>query len=570
MATMTGARFLAETLHGYGVTHFFFMPVVIPEAMPEMERMGISRIMTHGEKAAAYMADGYARVRRGIGVCGAQSVGALNLAAGLQDAYLGCSPVVALTGRLPQIRQDRNAYQEVEHTGPFAAVTKYSMAVTAVDHFPRFLRQAIREATTATPRPTNLELWGIFGGEVMSGEADLEIVVEEPFTQIPPFRPAPELAPVLDAIKLLVEASRPIVVAGGGVTGSGAGQELVELSDRLQLPVITSLNAKETFPFDHPLAVGVSGQYSRACANRALAEADLVFFVGSHTGGQVTNDWRVPRAGTRVVQLDIDPAELGRSFPISVGMQCDARAGLRKMLAHCSGVESSELSRSRAGWIARVHQLVREWRDEVAPLAELRSAPHAAGTAVQGADPAASGRRHPRVRHRALGHLDRHHGGPDVAESILHPLCRIPGMGHSGGHRRQVRRRRPARRLLHRRRRCLVPHDGVGHGAPLWNPHGDADQQQRLTEPGEGSQRKDLWRAPAGIRSALEAHRRRLCKDRRVDGLLRNPGQQAERVGRRPGAGVGFEPTRRDRREDPHRGHRTEGLGRRLSASPPG
>ncbi len=370
MATMTGARFLAETLHGYGVTHFFFMPVVIPDAMPEMERMGISRIMTHGEKAAAYMADGYARVRRGIGVCGAQSVGALNLAAGLQDAYLACSPVVALTGRLPQVRQDRNAYQEVSHAGPFAAVTKYSMAVTAVDHFPRFLRQAIREAVTATPRPTHLDLWGIFGGEVMTGEADLEIVVEEPFTQIPPFRPEPELAPVLGAIELLVKARRPIVVAGGGVTVSGAGQELVELSDRLQLPVITSLNAKETFPFDHPLAVGVSGQYSRACANRALAEADLVFFVGSHTGGQVTNDWRIPRPGTQVIQLDIDPAELGRSFPISVGMQGDARAGLRKMLAHCSGVESSELSRSRAGWIARIHQLVREWRDEVAPIAD--------------------------------------------------------------------------------------------------------------------------------------------------------------------------------------------------------
>ena len=562
MATMTGARFLAETLHGYGVTHFFFMPVVIPEAMPEMERMGIARVMTHGEKAAAYMADGYARVRQGIGVCGAQSVGALNLAAGLQDAYLACSPVLALTGRLPQIRQDRNAYQEVDHTAPFTAVTKYSKAVTAVDHFPRFLRQAIREATTATPRPTNLELWGIFGGEVMSGEADLEIVVEEPFTRIPPFRPEPELPPVLDAIKLLVEAGRPIVVAGGGVTASGARRELVELSDRLQLPVITSLNAKETFPFDHPLAVGVSGQYSRTCANRALAEADLVFFVGSHTGGQVTNDWRIPRPGTRVVQLDIDPAELGRSFPISAGMQCDARAGLRKMLVHCKGIDSSDLSRSRAGWISRVHQLVREWRDEVAPMADSDLLPMRPerlckeltrllpDDAILVSDTGHSG-----IWTGTLVDLT----SPDQS---LHPLRRFVGMGHSGGHRRQVRRRRPARHLLHRRRRRLVPHDGVGHGAPLRHPNGDADQQQRLPEPGEGSQRKDLRRTPARFGPALEAHRRRLRKNRRVDGLLRDPGQQAERAGRRPGAGAGFRPSRRDRRQDPHRGHRSEGLGR--------
>ncbi len=187
MATMTGARFLAETLHGYGVTHFFFMPVVIPDAMPEMERMGISRIMTHGEKAAAYMADGYARVRRGIGVCGAQSVGALNLAAGLQDAYLACSPVVALTGRLPQVRQDRNAYQEVAHAGPFAAVTKYSMAVTAVDHFPPLSapsHSGVHDRNASSHSSGSV-------GDLRRGSDDRrgrpEIVVEEPFTRFHPF-----------------------------------------------------------------------------------------------------------------------------------------------------------------------------------------------------------------------------------------------------------------------------------------------------------------------------------------------------------------------------------------------
>src|SRR3990167_2362765 len=112
MPKMTGARFLAETLRGYGVTHFFFMPVIAAEAMPDFDRVGIASIMTHGEKAAAYMADGYARVSGHVGVCGSQSVGAVNLAAGLQDGYLGCSPMIALTGRLPQIQQQRHAYQE--------------------------------------------------------------------------------------------------------------------------------------------------------------------------------------------------------------------------------------------------------------------------------------------------------------------------------------------------------------------------------------------------------------------------------------------------------------------------
>ena len=102
------------------------MPVSVPEAMPELERVGLRPVMAHTEKGAAYMADGFARISGGAGVCGAQSVGALNLAAGLQDAYLACSPVLALTGRLPQIMQNRHAYQEVDHSAPFAAVTKFA------------------------------------------------------------------------------------------------------------------------------------------------------------------------------------------------------------------------------------------------------------------------------------------------------------------------------------------------------------------------------------------------------------------------------------------------------------
>ena len=103
MSKMTGARFLAETVHGYGITHVFFMPYIAPRALMEMEKLGIKRIQTHGEKAAAYMADAYARVNRRPSLCMAQSVGAVNLAAGLQDAYLACTPVVALTGRESQL-----------------------------------------------------------------------------------------------------------------------------------------------------------------------------------------------------------------------------------------------------------------------------------------------------------------------------------------------------------------------------------------------------------------------------------------------------------------------------------
>jgi len=112
---ITGARFIAETLKGYGVSHIFYVDAILRKTMVDLEELGIRRVITHSEKAAAYMADGYARVSHQPGVCMAQSVGAANLAAGLQDAYLGLSPVVALTGKKPPLFQYRNAYQEIAH-----------------------------------------------------------------------------------------------------------------------------------------------------------------------------------------------------------------------------------------------------------------------------------------------------------------------------------------------------------------------------------------------------------------------------------------------------------------------
>lgn len=369
MPRLTGGRFIAETVHGYGITHVFFMPVIAPRALMEMERLGIRRIMTHGEKSAAYMADAYARVRRGPGICMAQSVGAANLAAGLQDAYLACSPVIAITGRQTQINRHRHAYQEVDHVAPFDAVTKYNVLVDRPEQLPYFLRQAFREATTATPGPVHLDMAGFIGDVVANAEADLDVVAEESFAKLPPFRPEPEPGAVHRAIDLLASAERPIIVAGGGIIASDASAALRAFAEKLSIPVATSLNAKEAFPYDHPLAVGVCGLYSRECANRAVCEADLVFFVGSHTGGQVTNDWTVPPAGAHVIQLDVNPAEIGRSYPIRLGIQADAKAGLSRL------TDAATESVTRGTWTSRVRQLTSQWRERVAPFVHSDEVP---------------------------------------------------------------------------------------------------------------------------------------------------------------------------------------------------
>ena len=227
MPMMTGGRFMAETLDGYGVTHVFFVPVIIQRAMLEMEKLGIKRILTHGEKAAAYMADGYARASHKPGICAAQNVGAANLAAGLQDPFLAGSPVLAITGRKPRISQHRNSYQEVDHLRPFSAVTKYSVPVDTAEQLPFLLRQALREATSGAPGPVHLDLEGTSGNVVMEGEADLEVIIEENFTRVPAYRPEPEAEMVRAAAQALSAAHRPVIVAGGGVTASAATSRAV-------------------------------------------------------------------------------------------------------------------------------------------------------------------------------------------------------------------------------------------------------------------------------------------------------------------------------------------------------
>ena len=243
---MTGAECLAEMLKGYGVTHIFMVPAVLRRTFAELERRtSIARIHTHGEKSAAYMADGYARATGKPGICMAQVIGALNLAAGLRDAWLAHSPVIAFTGGRDPKTKFRKVYQEIDDIPAFEPVTKLNATIDDVARFPDMIRQAFRVAVSGCPGPVHLQFRGN-EGQVDAEEAELEPLVEPMFARIPPFRPEPERASILAALALLQEAERPVIIAGGGVRASGAAAELVDLAQALQIPVATSLNGKDT------------------------------------------------------------------------------------------------------------------------------------------------------------------------------------------------------------------------------------------------------------------------------------------------------------------------------------
>src|SRR5438045_4215718 len=304
---MTGAECLADMLKGYGVTHVFHVLAVLRKTFAGMEgRTGIKRLHVHGEKSAAYMADGYARASGKPGICMAQVIGALNLAAGLRDAWLAHSPVIAMTGGREPKTKFRKVYQEIDDMPAFEPVTKFNATIDDVTRFPDMVRQAFRVAVSGTPGPVHLQFRGN-EGQIDLDEAEMEPAVEAQFARVPPFRPAPDGESAAKALALLQLAEKPVIVAGGGVRASQAASALVALAELLQIPVATSLNGKDSIPASHPLSVGVVGTYSRESANRVVAAADLVCFVGTEAGGMTTQFWAVPKPGTAAMQIDIQP-----------------------------------------------------------------------------------------------------------------------------------------------------------------------------------------------------------------------------------------------------------------------
>ncbi|HXZ64254.1 MAG TPA: thiamine pyrophosphate-binding protein, partial [Streptosporangiaceae bacterium] len=326
---------IADMLRGYGVSHFFFVPVILPEAMKRMSSIGITPVMCHGEKAAAYMADGYARASGRVGVCGAQAIGSSNLAAGLRDPYMAWVPVVALSGVPSAATRHRNLYQDVDDHGAFESVTKWTGHVPDDSRFPDLLRQAFRTAASPACRPVHLEIAGATGA---TGDAPAagHGRAEARYGHAPSDRPQADPASVARALSVLAAAQRPVVLAGNGVARSGAAAAVREFAEAAGVPVVMSLNGMATLPYQHPLYHGVVGHYGADGANRVLLEADVVVVLGSSLGSMTTGNWTLIPEGAAIIQVDARGEEIGRNFPVEVPLVADVRAAAGQLAAGVS------------------------------------------------------------------------------------------------------------------------------------------------------------------------------------------------------------------------------------------
>ncbi|MEC7806332.1 MAG: thiamine pyrophosphate-binding protein [Pseudomonadota bacterium] len=371
MSKQIGAAVLADMLEAYGVTHIFFLPAILRRMLREIERRtSITRIHTRSEAGAAYMADGYARVTGRPGICMAQIVGALNLCAGLRDAHLAKSPVIALTGGREANHRDRWAYQEVDDLPAFTPYTKLNAAIDDPERLPDMIRQAFRAATTGCPGPVHLQLSGNSGQVIDNSEIQFDGVIEPQFGQIPPDRPQPDLEQIRKAVDRIALSERPVIVAGAGTKMSGAYDALNKLADSMQIPVATSLAAKDAINENNPLSVGVVGTYSRRSANQVVASADLVIFVGTRAGGMTTHFWTIPSKGTATIQIDIDPSVNGRNYPNEVSVVGDAKACLEKMSEMNVPVPSN-----RSKWLTEVKNICTSYKEDFSEVYNSKAVP---------------------------------------------------------------------------------------------------------------------------------------------------------------------------------------------------
>ena len=359
---MTGAQCLADMLKDYGVTHLFMVPASLRATFAEMERRtDIKRLHVHGEKAAAYMADGYARATGKPGLCMAQVIGALNLAAGLRDAWLAHSPVIAFTGGRDAATKFRKVYQEVDDVPAFEPVTKFNATVDDVARFPDMVRQAFRTAVSGTPGPVHLQFRGNEGQirPRRGGTGAVGGAAVRPRAAVPSRRPT--RASVLAALNHLQTAERPVIVAGGGVRASGAAAELVALAEALAIPVATSLNGKDSIPGNHPLAVGVVGTYSRESANRIVQPCRPRLL---HRHRDRRHDHPFLGGAADRHAGDPDRYRTGGARP----QLSAAGRGQRRRQGHAGQNARTDADRAsaakRKAWIAEVQTICAEWRQK--------------------------------------------------------------------------------------------------------------------------------------------------------------------------------------------------------------
>ena len=348
---LNGSQMVCESLLREGVEVIFGLPggAILPlyQTLPEYPQL--RHILVRHEQGAAHAADGYARVTGRPGVAWATSgPGATNLVTGIATAQMDSIPMVVIVGQVARAAIGSDAFQETDTTGISLPITKHNYLVMHASEIPRVVKEAFHIASTGRPGPVLIDI----PKDVQLEEAEFEY----PETvDLPGYKPTLEGHPaqIKRAAKLIAESQRPVILAGHGVIFSGAYDELRELAEKAQIPVITTLLGISSFPDTHVLCVGMPGMHGMAYASLAIEEADLLIALGMRFDDRITGRPSAFAVNSKKIHVDIDPSEIGKNIKVDVPIVGDLKRVLRKL--------NKELApNAHLDWLQRIDELKEE------------------------------------------------------------------------------------------------------------------------------------------------------------------------------------------------------------------
>ncbi len=354
---MSGADALLKALEGEGVEVVFGIPggASMPIYDPLVDRSPIRHILCRHEQGAGHAAEGYAWATGKVGVCMATSgPGATNLVTPLADAKMDSVPLVAITGQVPTPVVGNDAFQEADITGITMPVTKHNILVRDPAEIVETVREAFHIARTGRPGPVLIDL----PKDVLIAQTSY---VWPDSVKLPGYKPTTKgnQRQVVEAVKLIMKARRPVLYVGGGVIKADADKELYALATDGQLPVVTTLMARGAFPDSHELCLGMPGMHGNYTAVTSMQQADLLVALGARFDDRVTGKLAGFAPHAKVIHVDIDPAEIGKNRAVDVPIVGDCKDVIGKLAAELAKrQDDGEGVPDRGAWLRQLN----EWK----------------------------------------------------------------------------------------------------------------------------------------------------------------------------------------------------------------
>jgi len=330
MAKMTGKEMVIEALKREGIDLIFGFPGgAIIDVYDALEKDGsIKHVLVRHEQGAAHAADGYARATGKVGVCLVTSgPGATNTVTGIATASMDSVPIVVFTGQVPTALIGNDAFQEVDIVGITRPCTKHNYLVKDVKDLPRILKEAFYIARSGRPGPVLVDL----PKDVQNGKAEFEYPEEINLRSYNPVT-KPNAKQIERASRLIEQAKRPIIYAGGGIIISGAHKELRSFAEAINAPVTMTLMGLGGFPGTHKLSLGMLGMHGTYCANMAMANSDLIIAAGARFDDRITGKIEAFAPKAKIIHLDIDPTSIQKNVRVDIPIVGDCRKVLKELL----------------------------------------------------------------------------------------------------------------------------------------------------------------------------------------------------------------------------------------------